>query len=75
MWLRIKLLKLLPVFFLSSLPLSGNHKTQSGGEEMHFSEVILKDLPSREGTGTLEPQKWENPRPDEVLAGIIKVNS
>lgn len=42
---------------------------------MHFSEVILKDLPNREGTGTLEPQKWENPRPDEVLAGIIKVNS
>lgn len=41
---------------------------------MNFSEK-QKDSPNRKDAGTLDPQKWENPRPDEVLAGIIKVNS
>lgn len=41
---------------------------------MHFSKE-QKDSPNKGGTGTLDPQKWENPRPDEVLAGIIQVNS
>lgn len=34
-----------------------------------------EDAPNKKGAGALDPQKWENPRPDEVLTGIIKVNS
>lgn len=61
--------------FLSVPPFPAMEATRhSGGEEMHFSEK-QKDSPRKGDTGTLDPQKWENLRPDEVLVGIIKVNS
>lgn len=57
--------------FCSPSPCYGSHKTQWRWGNSFFRKA---DSPKRVSTGTSDPQKWENLRPDGVLAGIIKVN-